>query len=179
VSKIPELFHCFEHDGPFQQCLTCDGKLLEISDPYTITKVFRSTECVLEYAMCLPCRQKMAAEFSQESQERLNHFYKRNQALQSRSQKLNPSHVLEEWIQECATLQKPLTELAHYSVACMGFGDSLVFDPFPMMICSTCEQDVQERLSKTTRDQWDKFVQDHFEGPPADALKPDGIPLIV
>jgi len=48
-----------------------------------------------------------------------------------------------------------------------------------MMICSNCEEKVQERLSKSTRDQWDKFIFDRFEGPPADALKPDGVPILV
>jgi len=179
MSKIPDIFHSLEHEKPFRKCLTCDANFHEISDPYTVTKVFRGPECVFEYAMCLPCRQKMADEFSEESRSRINNFFDRNKHIHARSERLADSDRTEDWIQECATCGKPLEELTNYSIACMGFGDTMVFDPFPMMVCSECEEDIQEKLSKTTRDQWDKFILDNFEGPPADALKPDGVPILV
>ena len=37
----------------------------------------------------------------------------------------------------------------------------------------------QKLLSKATQDQWNKFILDNFEGPPADALKPDKVPVLV
>ena len=61
----------------------------------------------------------------------------------------------------------------------MGFGHHMIFDPYPLMVCSDCEQAAQKLLSKSTRDQWDKFIFDNFDGPPADALKPDGVPMLV
>lgn len=179
MSDIPPLFHSLEHDEPFKKCLTCGGHFANISDPYTVTKVFRGPECVFEYAMCLPCRRKMAAEFSAESRERIHAFFDKNAHLEKRSERIGESEQVSDWTKECATCLKPLSELTDYSLACMGFGQEMVYDPFPMMVCTDCEQTIQERLSKSTRDQWDQFILDNFEGPPADALKPDGVPILV
>lgn len=179
MGDIPPFFHSFEHDEPFKECLTCDQAFQEIDAPYTVSKVYKGPECVFEYAMCLPCRRKMADSFSEESRKRINAFFEDNKHLANRTEQLGESRVYTDWTRQCATCQIPLTEIINYSVACMGFGESMVYDPFPMMICSDCEQKVQERLSKSTRDQWDKFILDNFEGPPADALKPDGIPILV
>ena len=179
MSEIPPPFHSLELDQLFQKCLTCDGDFHEISDPYTVTKVFRGPECVFEYAMCLPCRRKIASEFSAESRQNINNFFDQNAHLGTRSERLGESEDPAEWMNECATCRTPRHKLKDYSLACMGFGDTMVFDPFPMMVCSDCEHEIQSKLSKSTRDQWDKFILDNFEGPPADALKPDGIPVLV
>ncbi len=177
--EIPPFFHSFEHDAPFQTCLTCERVFHEISDPYTVTKVFKGPECVFEYAMCLPCRQDMAASFSEDSRRRISEFFESSSHLKTRSQELGNSQDYQDWTKHCATCRLPSSEIIDYSIACMGLGHTMIYDPFPMMICSDCEQKVQERLSKSTRDQWDKFIFDHFEGPPADALKPDGVPILV
>lgn len=179
MSEIPPTFHSLEHDAPFRTCLTCEQDFEELEVPYTVTKVFKGPECVFEYAMCLPCRKKLAETFSQESQETMNAFFEQNPYLTKRSERLGESTDPERWTRECATCAKPLEELEDYSMACMGFGMEMVYDPFPMMVCSQCEQTIQSRLSKTTRDQWDKFILDNFDGPPADALKPDGVPILV
>jgi hypothetical protein len=179
MSDIPPFFHSLEHDAPFKTCLTCERDFQEIDDPFTVSKVFKGPECVFEYAMCLPCRRKMAESFSKESRKRINAFFENNPHLQSRTEDIGGSQDHHDWTRHCATCKTPLSEIRDYSVACMGFGEDMVFDPFPMMVCSNCENEVQNRLSKSTRDQWDKFILDHFEGPPADALKPDGIPILV
>ena len=179
MSDVPPLFHSLEHDEPFHKCLTCEGDFQEIPDPYTVTKVFRGPECVFEYAMCLPCRRKMAQSFSQESRDRINAFFEQNTHLNTRSERIGGSDQIDDWMAECATCRTPISEAKDYSLACMGFGNDMVFDPFPMMVCSDCEQKIQSQLSKSTRDQWDKFILDNFEGPPADALKPDGVPILV
>lgn len=179
MSEIPPNFHSLEHDAPFRTCLTCEQDFEEIDAPYTVTKVFKGPECVFEYAMCLPCRQKLAESFSKESQQTMNAFFEENPYLSRRSERFGETEEPGEWIQECATCGTPLDQLKDYSMACMGFGDQMVIDPFPMMVCSDCEQKIQSRLSKTTRDQWDKFIFDNFEGPPADSLRPDGVPILV
>ncbi len=179
MSAIPPSFHSLEHEAPFHQCLTCDREFEEIDAPYTVTKVFKGPECVFEYAMCLPCRRNLAKSFSEESQQTMKKFFEDNRHLTWRSERLAGKEDHRDWIAQCATCATPLAELTEYSLACMGFGDQMIIDPFPMMVCARCEKDIQSRLSKTTRDQWDKFILDNFEGPPADSLKPDGIPILV
>ena len=55
----------------------------------------------------------------------------------------------------------------------------MVFDPYPILVCDSCVEKNQKLLSKATKDQWNNFILDNFEGPPADALKPDKVPVLV
>jgi hypothetical protein len=34
------------------------------------------------------------------------------------------------------------------------------------MICDKCEQSMAGLVSKKTRDAWDRFIEEHFDGPP-------------
>ena len=36
----------------------------------------------------------------------------------------------------------------------------------PLMICSDCEEGMAHLVSKKTRDAWDRFIDEHFDGPP-------------
>lgn len=179
MSEIPPFFHSLEHDEAFSTCLTCERDFQEIDDPYTVTKVFKGPECVFEYAMCLPCRQKQVETFSEESRNKMTAFFEENPHIAKRSDKLAESTDHQEWTRECATCATPLSDIKDYSVACMAFGNHLVMDPFPMMVCSDCEENIQANLSKSTRDQWDKFIFDNFEGPPSGAVKIDRVPILV
>ncbi len=179
MSDVPHLFHSLEHDEPFKTCLTCEQDFCDISDPYTVTKVYKGPECVFEYAMCLPCRRSMVETFSEESRKNMQNFFDKNPHIEERSERIGESQNHTDWMQDCATCRTPLSEIQDYSIACMGFGSDMVYDPFPMMVCHNCEQKIQSRLSKPTRDQWDKFILDHFDGPPSEVLKPDGVPVLV
>jgi len=179
MGDIPSIFHSFEHDEPFKTCLTCEQSFMEIDAPYTINKIFQGTECVFEYAICQPCRLKMIEAMSEKSRQHIQNFFETNPHFNARSEKLGESRDHTDWTRHCATCRTPLAEILNYSITCMGFGDDIAFDPYPMMICSDCESQVQDGLSKASRDQWDKFILDHFDGPPADALKPDGVPVLV
>lgn len=179
MSGIPRFFHSLEFDEPFQKCLTCEGQLNEISNPYTITKVFRGPECVFEYAMCIPCRIKMAEKLSEDSRQHMKDFFDKNEHIHTRAERLADRENFAEWLEECATCRMPISKLEDYSTACMAFGDELIFDHFPLSVCSKCECEMQSKLSKSSREEWDRFVGANFEGPPADSIKPDGIPMLV
>ncbi|MGD1979788.1 MAG: hypothetical protein PVJ98_10365 [Akkermansiaceae bacterium] len=179
MSEIPPLFHSLEHDGPFRRCLTCGKDFREIDEPYNITKVFRGTECVFEYAICQSCRLEQLESFSEESRQTMEDFFEENEHLQSREERLEGNENYEDRIKECATCGTSLDELKEYSLGCVAFDDHMVVGHFPMMICAKCESELQSRLSKSTRDQWDRFISENFDGPPADALKPDGVPMLV
>ncbi len=179
MSEIPPTFHSFEHDGPFEECLACNKRLDQIDDPYVIAKVFRGPECVLEYAICHPCRENVAKTFSEQSQQTMADFFEKRHHFFDRLERLDGNQNHKDWLTECASCQTPATEIDNYSIASMAFGSHLVFGPFPLLICEQCDRLLHKNLSKSTKDQWDKFILDHFDGPPADALKPDGVPMLV
>ncbi len=180
MPEVPPIFHSLEKDEPFSHCITCEKALHELSVPYTVSKVFKGPECVFEYAMCQPCRLEMSQSFSEESRKKIDDFFNQKVNLADRSLAMEGSEHHTDWMKSCLTCGTPANEVRDYSVACMAFSDTLVFDPFPMMVCSPCEQKIQKQLSKETKDQWDKFVANNFEGPPADALDPTrGVPVLV
>ena len=180
MSDIPPLFHSVEFDEPFQTCVTCKEKFDEISDPYTVTKVFRGPECVFEYAMCLSCRQDMIEEMSTESRETLENYGRTNKNLREREERFGDSEHHTDYLRDCAHCLKPLHQIKDYSIACMAFGSDMIFGPFPMMVCSDCEEAIQEKLSKKTREGFDRFVSENFEGPPAESIDPPRrLPLLV
>jgi hypothetical protein len=41
------------------------------------------------------------------------------------------------------------------------------YDPYPLCLCGKCEEEIQDLLSKKTRDVWDEFIETHFDGPPS------------
>ena len=61
-----------------------------------------------------------------------------------------------------------------YSIGGLFMAHGILFDPYPMCICSTCEGKAQECISKATRDIWDDFLASHFDGPPANL---QGLPI--
>ncbi|MGJ8697255.1 MAG: hypothetical protein ACSHYF_13135 [Verrucomicrobiaceae bacterium] len=179
MSDLPRLFNSVEFDGPFVKCLTCSAKFDEISAPYIVSKTFKGPECVFEYAICQDCHLDMVQSFSEESRISLENFYTERADIDKRSEELanNDNHL--DWLKCCLTCGTEVHHLREYSIAAMGFGTDMVFDPFPRMICGGCEAQLQERISESTRDQWDRFVRDNFEGPPSEALTPDGrIPVL-
>ena len=48
------------------------------------------------------------------------------------------------------------------------------------MMCEDCNSALSEQISKQTRDSWDRFVEDHFNGPPGIELdSPSQHPVLI
>lgn len=179
MSEVPRLFHSVEFEGPFVKCLHCQVAFNKMDVPHLISKSFRGAECVMEYAMCQNCHLEMVESFSQESRSSLEKFHLERVDFSARSEKLEGNEHYTDWLKECLTCGIEIQYLKEYSIAAMGFENTMVYDPFPRMMCGACEIEMQETLSSKTRDQWDRFIRDHFEGPPAESLTPDGrIPVL-
>lgn len=179
MSEVPRIFHSFEFEGPFQRCLNCEENLDELAVPHMIQKSYLGPECIFEYAICMSCHGEMVESFSEESRLSLQTFMDSRVDHNARSERLAENEHHTDWLNECLTCQTPVQELRDYSIAALAFGDQMVFDPFPRMMCGVCEFKIQEQISISSRDQWDRFIRNNFEGPPAEALTPDGrIPVL-
>lgn len=179
MSEVPRLFHSVEFEGPFKKCLNCKVPFDEMNVPHLINKSYRGPECIFEYAMCQNCHLEMVQSFSEESRVSLEAFHLGRVNFDARSEKLEGNEHHTDWLKECLTCGTEVQHLKEYSIAAMAFESTMVFDPFPRMMCGSCEMELQEQLSAKTRDQWDGFIRDNFEGPPAESLNPDGqIPVL-
>lgn len=177
---LPPIFNSFETDEPFSSCLTCDRALADLDVPHTVSKIYKGAEVVMEYAMCHPCRMSLSEDFSEESRTAIHNFFNQHVRLTERSLALEGSESHTDWMRSCLTCGTIASEVSDYSIAALAFGEQMLFDPFPMMVCSHCEQTIQKQLSKETRDRWDRFIGENFDTPPSGALQPDGgVPVLI
>ena len=172
MAQVPSFFHSLEHDAPFSECISCQRSFLDIPEPYSITKAFNGAECIFEYALCRSCHESLHEEFSEESKQSLQRFFDKRVDLSKRAEKFEGIDSHAPWLEKCVTCNSPVSECKEYSTACMAYGDELVFDPFPMMVCGNCNGILQSSLSQSTRDRRDRFIKDHFPGPPANTNTP-------
>ena len=166
ASDIPEQFQSFELEGPFKNCCKCKRELTEIEDPYVINKQIERGECVMEFALCLKCHAEVSSEMSEESRMTMQNFIAENADMEKRSEHF-PGPPVETWIAECVTCESPLVEQESYSLGGLVEFGHFQYGPYPLMVCGDCQAKVQEKLSKQTRERWDKFIAENFDGPPA------------
>jgi len=163
-------FYSHETGEPFQSCIACGLPLDDPEVPYLVAKSFRGPECIFEYAICDLCRSTMAREFSEESRQRLAEFFQQRVNIGQRSALLTLGPVADPWIAACAACGTPRQDAASFSLGAVFLANEMIFDPYPLCLCGKCEEDIQNLISKKTRDIWDDFVETHFEGPPAHLL---------
>lgn len=172
-SSPAQPFDSAETGHPFNHCIDCGLPLLEIGAPWTVTKEFANEECVLEYAICMPCRDRLAARMSTESRARVEAFLEseidwesRLSATMEHAGDPDPSR----WLGTCAACGAPRQGLANHAISALFEADGrLQHGPLPLMLCGHCGERVQTLLSEQTRDVWERFVAEHFPGPPGEA----------
>jgi len=156
----PELLSAYE-EGPFKTCSYCARDLEEVPFPHTVEKIFRGTETIVEFALCIPCIQSLRHELSKESLQAMDRFVK---------ERFPPPED-----DSCLGCRKPREELTAYKMSGLCGGGRLLM-PEIVTICETCAERIAEKLSQKTRDRLDDFRQDVLD------FFPDGLviePLVL
>jgi hypothetical protein len=154
----------------FSHCLCCQLPLVEIAEPWLVNKEFRRGECVMEYAICQPCRDQVTDQLSEESKESVRGFLEREIDWESRMQKFMLSHELTDRLAACVACGARREELDGYGISALfDSSGSLVTGPLPLLICQPCVGRMTESLSEASREVWRRFLADHFAGPPQDS----------
>ena len=159
--------------GPFTHCIHCKLPLLEIAAPWLVNKEYFRDECVLEYAICGKCRDRITHELSEESKEAVRNFLEHGIEWEERLKEFMMQHDPAQRFESCVACQKKRED-------CMGFGISALHDSeghlvngeLPVMICSECIGHITGKMSEQSRDVWRRFLDAHFEGPPSDSSLP-------
>lgn len=162
-------FNSLETGKPFTHCCDCNRPFTEIDDTYLVQKSYNGTECIFEYAICESCRETISEEFSEKSREAMFDFFHDNADLRNDFPLLSTDAPLEDHIQKCITCSTPRAECKSFSYAGVFLNESLLIGPFPLLFCGTCEENLSKSLSKETQDTWNRFIEENFPGPPADA----------
>jgi hypothetical protein len=144
--------------------------LVEIARPWLVNKEFVRGECVLEYAVCQPCRDVVTAELSEESKESVRTFLEREIDWDARVQEFMLSHDSASRFAGCIACRTPREELAGFGVSALfDSSGALVTGALPLLICQPCIGRMTAGLSEASREVWRKFLAQHFAGPPSDS----------
>ena len=165
---IPKIFYSEETSLPFRNCIDCDCELLLGEVPYTVQKIFVRDEAVFEYAICTPCAEKLRAELSKETLVAFQQFLSSAADFSNRIGFVREpdAYDWDEWIESCLVCQKPRSDCYRFSLCGLLTGSKLMLAEFPAIVCEDCEKKLGELTSKETRDRWDRFVEENFDGPP-------------
>lgn len=198
-APVPELLWSEYSGKPFLRCINCEVPLAE-SNAYVVQKRFVAGEAVFEMAMCERCREQMTIEYSDETKKNITeymaaHFQRR--AMESLESADGPQIIEVREIEEADKGQALLDECMNYCLICSTEREKchryslagLCRDTeivaqitpvsrTPLMVCEKCELGMADLISTQTRESWDKFVSEHFDGPPGVELdSPLGYPM--
>jgi uncharacterized protein YlaI len=159
-----------ETGEPFRHCIHCQLPLDEIDAPWLVNKEYRGGECVLEYAICQHCRNDVAARFSEASKSAVRKFLEEEIDWAGRIEALMDEPSIDRHLAECIRCHAPREMLK-------GFGISAQFDasgdllrgPLPLLMCDDCTARLRERFSPESLVVWQRFLAEHFPGPPDDS----------
>ncbi len=168
-----EDFNSLETGKPFTHCCTCDC-LLSDASIHVINKSYVAHECIFELAMCMECREDMNSKLSEESRVAMFDFMHDRTDMKKRELELGSDAEPAAYLKSCITCGIDSTTLTNYSTGAMFSHQELQKGPFPILMCSTCEEQLAETISDETRNTWDKFIGEHFPGPPSEIKLPSG-----
>lgn len=147
---------------------------LQEAGMYIVNKSYVREECVFEYAMCMECREDLHSQLSEKSRVAMFDFIHDHADMEKREEELGAHSETEVYLAHCITCGAQQETANSYSIGAIFVGDDLIKGMFPMLICGSCEEKINETISEETRDTWDKFIGENFPGPPSEVTLPTG-----
>jgi hypothetical protein len=158
-----------ETGAAFSHCVSCRVPLLEIDAPWLVNKDYFRDECVLEYAVCQPCRDRTSGGISEESKTAIRHFLETEIDWDERLAEFMSQPDPAARFSHCIACRTPRELTDAFAVSALfDSAGNLVTGPLPLLICRTCIDRMTELLSDQSRDLWRRFLEEHFDGPPDD-----------
>ena len=174
IIQIPEVFYSTATGDKFYACTMCGTELIENNHSYIIEKIIKNypenntKDTIAEYALCIKCIEKLREGFSEESLEKINNYMLGHTDLSVRRKQLVENNMLDvnAWLSNCIVNDKKINELSEYQIMCQCQGDFMLFTFMPYMLSCHAAEEMQELLSKKTRDELDRFYTENLGMPP-------------
>lgn len=165
--SIPEEFFSSKTNKVIEECVMCGKAILTDNAPYIIEKAFKNnlvtkeTELIFEYALCAECQQNTASELSEESLNNIKMYYELYVDFEKRQAELKDieNFKLSDWINKCIITGKPLSEYKEFQYGGMFFQNKLLLGNIPFAVGEKAINEMQELISKKTRDFLDGFKE--------------------
>jgi hypothetical protein len=159
-----------ETGRPFSHCLRCRFPLVEIAEPWLVNKEFINDECVLEYAVCQPCRDEVTDQLSEASKESARQFLEHEIDWEKRMREFILARDVTSRFAACIACCTPRDHVRHFGLSALfDSSGSLVEGPLPLLICQPCIGRMTVGFSEQSREVWRRFLAENFPGPSGDA----------
>lgn len=156
-----------ETGAPFRQCVECRLPLLEIDAPWLVNKDYFRGECLMEYAICQVCRDRISAKISEESKAAVRRFLETAILWEERLAEFMLMADPAERFGACIACRTSRMDLEGYGVSALfDSGGHLTTGALPLLICRPCIGKMTAGLSDESRAVWKEFLAAHFPGPP-------------
>ena len=186
-APVPKSFYSTYEGAPFCTCDICGSDLTEpglthIVLKYQHTRTDAEPETIVEFACCLPCLQAHAPAPSEESLTEISNF--RSERMASRPFLIMPP--ADGMPQQCETCGAELSSCRTFSMRAEVEADanrelrislrpSLAWvSGSPVLMCEGCNNELSGRISKATREGWDRFYDEFIDTPPSLEFDPVG-----
>ncbi len=168
---IPDIFKPHKSEDPFKKCTICDADLFSSYFPYIIEKAIKKYkgyphhDVIFEYAICYSCTSKLQEGISDESKQTMAQYYSK---FFEKDEVINETEeqTLLRKMSSCMIKGTPVRELEEYQVAGFFIGHHLMLNDSPMVISSVVAEELNEILSKKTKDEFDDFKRNITAPPP-------------
>jgi len=160
MDNIDKKFLLDKGNKQFKKCVFCEDNILEYEHGYVVEKAFKYNQktedfdIIFEYALCLECIQRLSSEMSKESTSKIEKYFKANAKPLSLSELID----LKTRTETCMITKEKLNKSKEYQIAAFFQKDlMMISERFPFAISSVAIEEIQNLISKKTRDFSDKF----------------------
>lgn len=168
MKSILQWLRSEETGRPFQKCNGCGFPLLEIGEPWLVNKEYHRGECVVEYAICVPCRERVSSQFCDESKKAIRNFIENEIDWETRLREFMMFETQVERFNHCISCRTPSHDLEGYGISALFDSEGyLTSGPLPLLICKGCTSRMTASLSEDSREVWRQFCSE-FHGTTSD-----------
>ena len=158
-ADIPKTFYNSNTESLFTHCSLCDINLQESQQLYIIEKSVKrypsmnAQEVIMEFVICMSCAIQMSESISEESKKVLDDFQEEKISILLEEKNIdNVDEYIKNQLSHCMFSKKNVSELEEYNMYCHCISDKMVLDMSPMIVDTKILMEVNEKLSKQTKD---------------------------
>jgi hypothetical protein len=171
VSPIEKWFASSATGRAFCHCADCRMPLIETDAPWVVNKDYRDGRCVLEYAVCEPCRDRLMDAIPESTKEKIRHFLETEIDWATRCRDNFGQRDDEGRFNSCIRCGEPRAGLADFAISARFHSNGAPdIGPLPLLICRPCYSRLSALLCNTSREVWQRFLTEHIDGDPPDDL---------
>lgn len=150
----------------FSLCVCCRFPLVEIDEPWLVNKEFVGEECVMEYAICQPCRERVMEPMDEASKQAVRTFLEAQIDWEARVKEFMLDADATGRFHHCVSCCAPRSGLIGYGISALfDSGGSLVEGALPLMMCGPCVGKMTAALTPQGRMIWGRFLEKYLDGP--------------